>query len=321
MKPSARRIAETLLLAATSLAMLGHGGNVPTCFTNKPATRTYNVVGTCGPAGVVTVATDPCSVSLTGDDVGLPTSGNLGGSLDDGFQLYGEIDSDWSLECNAFRASATAAGAPASGAATILCRRRPGPTNPNPLANDVDWCRADLLPVTPACDLHACAPVTCAAGEHTAFGASSCCPTCVVNGPDDPIPTPPPPACHPETCAPCAAGQEMTVGTDTCCGTCQTPAPSCLDGRAQWSSEVTARLSSARACTVDADCTLIGVTSRCETACAAPIAIDQIAALATWAGARGEELCASCITAAPACATDQPSRAACTAGTCVAIGL
>lgn len=203
MNPTARRIVETLLLAGTSLALLGHGGDVPTCFAHQPATRTFNVVGTCGPPGVITVATDPCGVTLTGDDVGLPTSGNLGATLDVGFQLYGEINTDWKLECDAGPAFATDAGAPAPGEYGILCRRRPGPTNPNPLADDVDWCRADLLPVTPTCDLHACAPVTCATDEHTAFGpsaASSCCPTCVANGPSDPVPTILPPPCQRETC-------------------------------------------------------------------------------------------------------------------------
>jgi hypothetical protein len=192
MKPSSRRIGETLLLAATSLALLGHGGNVPTCFVHAPASRTYNVVGTCGPAGVVTVMTDPCSVTLTGDNVGLPTSGNLGATLDVGFQLYGTLNSYWNLECHAYPAPPGDAGAPPAGAFAILCRRRPAPANPNPNADDVDWCRADLLPVTPTCDVHACAPVTCASAEHTAFAASGCCPTCVANGPNDPIPTPPP---------------------------------------------------------------------------------------------------------------------------------
>jgi hypothetical protein len=166
MKPSARRLAETLLLAATSLSLLGHGGDVPTCFAHAPASRTFNLVGTCGPPGVITVTTDPCGVTLTGDDVGLPTSGNLGATLDVGFQLYGEINSDWKLECGAAPAFPTDAGAPAPGEYGILCRRRPGPTNPYPLADDVDWCRADLLPVTPTCDIHACAPATCSTDEQ-----------------------------------------------------------------------------------------------------------------------------------------------------------
>jgi hypothetical protein len=318
MKPSARRIVETLLLAATSLALLGHGGDVPTCFANKPASRTFNVVGTCGSPGVITVATDPCAVTLTGDDVGLPTSGNLGGTLDDGFQLYADINTDWKLECNAFPAGPTDAGAPAPGEYTILCVRRPGPTNPYPLTDDVDWCRADLMPVTPTCDIRACAPVTCTTDEHTAFAASSCCPTCVANGPDDPIPTPPPTYCHPDTCPTqsCPTGQELFKPDGTCCGTCQAPPQSCLDGRAQWSTELAAQWATARGCTVDADCALQTVSSRCETACPDAIATAQIPALITWAGARGDELCADCVTEAPACATIPPSRAVCTNGSC-----
>ena len=78
---STRRIVETLVLAGTSVLLLGHGigGSPPACLTRKGETRSYNVVGTCGPTGVVTVSWSPstfCSVTLTGDDVGLPTSGN-----------------------------------------------------------------------------------------------------------------------------------------------------------------------------------------------------------------------------------------------------
>jgi hypothetical protein len=325
MKPSGRRIVETLVLAATSLALLGHGSNVPTCFAHQSASRTFNVVGTCGAAGVITVTTDPCSVVLTGDDVGVPTSGNLGGTLDDGFQLYGELNSDWKLECSAGPAQPTDAGAPAPGEYTMYCRRRPVISNPDPVLDDIAWCQDDLLPVTPTCDLHACAPVTCSSDQHTAFAAPGCRPTCVANGPNDWIPTPLPPVCHPETCPQCAAGQEVTVPTDadagTCCGTCQTPPQSCLDGRAQWSSEVTARLPSARGCTVDDDCTIIGVTSRCETTCNQAVAGGQVGALETWAASRGEELCASCVTWPPSCTTNQAStRAVCTNGTCVLTG-
>jgi hypothetical protein len=319
MTPSVRRILETLVLAGTSLALLGHGGDVPTCFAHQPASRTFNVVGTCGPPGVITVATDPCGVTLTGDDVGLPPSGNLGGTLDDGFQLYGEIDSDWKLECDAGPVRGDA-GAAVAGAYSIGCRRRPGPTNPMPLADDVDWCRAELRPVTPTCDIHACAPVTCTTDEHTAFAASGCCPACVVNGPNDPIPVPPPPSCHPETCPSCAAGQEM-ARDGSCCGTCQTPPQTCLDGRAQWSSEVAARLASVQACAVDADCALENVASRCEITCPEAIAGDQIPALTAWAGARADELCASCVTDPPACSTNQSVRPACRNGACVTIRL
>lgn len=321
MTPSARRIVETVILAATSLSLLGHGGDVPTCFAHSPASRTFNVVGTCGPPGVITVSTDPCGVMLTGDNVGLPTSGNLGATLDKGFQLYGEVNSDWTLECNGAPASSPDAGAPAPGEYGILCRRRAGPTNPYPLAADVDWCRADLLPVTPTCDVRACAPVTCSTDEHSAF-ASGCCPTCVANSPNDPIPTTLPPPCHAETCPQsCPSGQELKVPINTCCGTCETPSQSCLDGRAQWSSELATRWASARSCTVDADCAIATVTSRCQTACNDAIASDQIAPINTWASARGDELCASCVTEAPGCATNRPSRPACSNGTCLLVGL
>jgi hypothetical protein len=322
-----RRIVETLVLAATAVFLLGHGfnggGGAPTCSTRAAESRSYNVVGTCGPAGVVTVSTDPCVVVVTGDDVGLPTSGRVAADLDYGFHLSRSIDSDWNVECDAVPGYRTDGGAAPDGALGLLCRRYPSATNPAPLATDVDWCVADVRPVTPTCDIHACAAVTCASGEHTAFGASSCCPTCVPDGPDDPLPIPPPPICHRETCPQsCPAGQEPSVPQrDICCGTCQTPPQECLDGRAQWLTELTTAWAAARACAADADCTITAVGSQCQTACPDAIAVDQIGTLSTWAGTRGAELCAACTTQAPACPALPPARPGCSNGTCVLIPL
>ena len=319
MNASSRRIVETVVLAGTAVLLLGHGGNIPTCFTYAATSRTYNVVGTCGPAGVITVATTPCAVTVTGDDVGLPSSGNLGATLDDGFDLYGSINSDWDLECGAGSASRVDAGA--AGTLLLTCGRHPSPSNPAVSNDPVDWCQAQLVPVTPTCDIHACAPVTCSSQEHTAFAASGCCPTCVANGPNDIIPVLPPPVCHRETCPQsCPAGQEF-MATGACCDTCKAPAQQCLDGRAQWRTEVQDRWASARACATDADCTISTVGSQCETACPGAIATDQIAALASWAAMRGTELCASCDTTPPGCPAVPPSRPACTNGACVTIGL
>jgi len=319
MNRSTRRIVETLVLTSTAVLLLGHGGSIPTCFTHATMSRTYNVVGTCGPAGVITVATTPCSVTVTGDDVGLPSSGNLGATLDDGFDLYGTINSDWDLECGAGSASRVDAGA--AGTLLLTCARRPSPSNPAVASDPVDWCQAQLVPVTSTCDIHACPAVTCASQEHTAFAASGCCPICVANGPNDIIPVPPPPVCHRETCPQsCPAGEEF-MATGACCATCKAPSQQCLDGRAQWLTEVQDRWSSARACAVDADCTISTVGSQCATACPDAIATDQISALASWAAARGAELCATCDTTAPGCPAFPPSRPACSNGTCITIGL
>lgn len=321
MSQPARRIVETLVLAATTVLLIGHGGDVPTCFTHAVESRTFNIVGTCGPAGVVTVTTSPCSITLTGDDVGLPTSGNLGGTLNDGFQLYGSVNNDWKLECDA--GPAWDAGAYPAGAFVLDCRRRLAYYDPGISTDPVEWCRAELWPVTPTCDIHACAPATCSSAEHTAFSASGCCPACVANGPNDILPVPPPPLCHRDTCPQsCPAGQEVFTPANACCGTCQTPSQVCLDGRAQWVTELEARWSSARVCAQDADCTITAVSSRCgETTCNDAIAVDQLSTLVTWAAARGEELCPDCTTEAATCSTNQPARPVCSKGTCVLTGL
>jgi len=330
MNQSTRRIVETLVLAATAVLTLGHGigGSPPACLTRKGETRSYNVVGTCGPTGVVTVSWSPstfCSVTLTGDDVGLPTSGDLSTDLNAGFGLTGSINLDWDLECSAFPPLSADAGVPAAaGALSLGCVRRPSLANPTVSPDRVPWCQGDLLPVTPGCDIRACPAATCSSAEHTAFPASGCCPVCVPNGPNDAVPTPPPPVCHIETCPQsCPAGQELFYPTDpdTCWGTCQTPSQQCLDGRSQWLSEVEARWASALACTVDADCTISSVGSRCEATCADAIAINQISDLSIWAGDRGNELCASCNSQPAACPPIPPLRPACTNGACVLVGL
>jgi hypothetical protein len=321
-----RRIVETLVLAATTVCLIGHGGPVPTCYVRNGESRVYNVVGTCGPAGVVTVtwsASNFCSVALTGDNVGLPSSGNLGDNLAGGFDLYGSIDSDWDLVCSAVPPVASDASAPAAGTLTLGCYRRPSAGNPSPSTSPVAWCHGELLPVTPTCDLRACPVVNCSSQEHTAFAASGCCPVCVVNGPNDPVPVPPPPVCHRDSCPQsCPAGQELFTPLDACCGTCQVPLQSCLDGRAQWRSEVATRLSSARVCTLDADCAIASIGSRCDSTCVDALAIDQIPTLSMWSSARGDELCASCNTQAPtACPPGQPVRPVCSNGTCAVMPL
>jgi hypothetical protein len=159
--------------------------------------------------------------------------------------------------------------------------------------------------------------VACAINEHTAFQAPRCCPTCVVNGPNDVIPVPPPPVCHPDECPACPAGQEV-LSTDTTCCACQAPPQSCLDGRTQWLAEVNARWSSsAVSCAVDADCVITSVASRCETTCYGAIADAQVAALTTWAAGRADELCASCTTEPPICPGGALTPAVCSMGTCV----
>jgi hypothetical protein len=326
MKQPTRRMIETLVLAATTVCLIGHGGPLPTCYVRDGETRSYNVVGTCGPAGVVTVtwsSSNFCSVALTGDNVGLPSSGNLGDNLADGFDLCGAVNSDWDLVCGAYPPAATDGGASAAGTLTVGCFRRPSAGNPSPSATSVPWCQGELLPVTPTCNLHACPAVTCSSAEHTAFSASGCCPVCVANGQSDPVPATPPPVCHINTCPQsCPTGQEMFTPADACCGTCQAPSPACLDGRAQWLTEVTTRWSSARACTVDADCTITAVGSRCTSTCIDAIAPDQISTLSLWAGQRGNELCSSCITqGSTTCPANQSARPACNNGTCVMIGL
>jgi hypothetical protein len=319
-----RRVVETLVLAATAIFLIGHGGPVGTCFLSSGESRAYNVVGTCGPAGVVTASrptNDICAVTLTGDDVGLPSSGNLANNLKDGFDLYGSINSDWDLECTAYPPSAPDAGATAPGALMVGCTRRPSAGNPTTSTDRVDWCRGELLPVTPTCDIHACPAVNCSGNEHTAFPASGCCPACVPNGPDDPLPVAPRDVCHRETCPQsCPAGEEFFTPGDTCCSTCQKPPQECLDGRAQWQGEVAARWSSARACAVDADCTTTAFGSPCGSTCIDVIATDQVSTLNMWAEIRGNELCASCNTQAAACPAGQLTRPVCSNGSCVMMG-
>jgi hypothetical protein len=331
MKPLARRMVETLVLAATSVCLIGHGvGQVPPCYDHSGETRSYNVVGTCGPAGVVTVSwsrSNFCALELTGDNVGLPSSGTVEDRLDSGFYLTGAINSDWDQYCTISPPSVTDAGPPpagvsAAGTLAAACRRHPSASNPYVYTTDPPWCQATLEPVTTGCNLKTCPAVACSSQEHTAFATSGCCPVCVANGPNDAVPTTPPVVCHPETCPQgCPAGQEMFTSDNACCGTCQAPSQECLDGRAQWQSEVTTRWLAARICTIDADCTITAIGSSCETTCIDAIAIDQIATVSLWAGDLGSRLCASCNTQGAGCANNPSVRPVCNSGICVMIVL
>ena len=331
MKPFTRRFFETLALAATSVCLIGHGvGRIPPCYDHSGETRSYNVVGTCGPAGVVTVSwsqSDFCALELTGDIVGLPSSGMVDDRLASGFTLSGSINSDWDQYCDisppsVTDAGATPAGTSAAGTLVATCVRHASASNTYIYTTDPPWCQATLVPVTTGCNLKACPAVTCTSQEHTAFAPSGCCPVCVANGPDDAVPTTPPVVCHPETCSlGCPPGQEMFTPAGECCGVCQVPSQACLDGRAEWRSEVTTRWLTARACAVDADCTITAIGSSCETTCIDAIAIDQIATISLWAGELGNQLCASCNTQGAGCANSPSVRPVCNGGTCTMIVL
>lgn len=323
--PKARSALEVLSLAATGLCLLGHGfnGSAPSCDSREGQAATYNVTGTCGPAGVITVKQpgQSCQLDVTGDDVGLPNSGsNQWVDTSDGFWLSGSPTSDWYVHCSADPAGRTDAGATVPGQMILSCRAHASLSGSQPQDPvNQDWCRGDLVPVTETCDLRACPKPSCTRGQHAILSQPSCCAVCVDDTPADVVPPPMPEACHPEKCSTtCPAGEETNIDGGVCCGWCQPVPQTCLDGRALWRSEVATRWKTVRACNVDEDCTLTVAAGACGNTCLDAIAVAQIASFSAWAASRSPELCPTCFghAAPPDCADEQIRGAVCIGGTC-----
>jgi hypothetical protein len=322
--PKARSLVELLLLSGTAICLLGHGFNssAPSCDERNGQTASYNVTGTCGPAGVITVTQSnlACRLEITGDQVGLPASGNPWGKIGDGFSLSGSLDGDWDVTCATELAGTTDASVTLPGELLVSCRRYPAGTNPAPDSPTYqDWCRADLVPVTQTCDLHTCPTPACPRGQHTVLSQPRCCVVCVDDTPADVIPGMQPDACRPEKCPKdCPAGQEINIDGGVCCGSCQPVAQTCLDGRALWRSEVATKWKTALVCNVDVDCTLTVAGGVCGSSCLDAIAVAQISSFSAWANARSKELCSTCFgqSAATDCSDDQIRGSICSNGTC-----
>ncbi|KYF54953.1 hypothetical protein BE08_40105 [Sorangium cellulosum] len=67
--------------------MMGHGcneSNESICEEAGPTEAVFEVTGSCGPSGRITVSSQlgTCAMTVTGDDVGLPMEGNRSYAID-----------------------------------------------------------------------------------------------------------------------------------------------------------------------------------------------------------------------------------------------
>jgi hypothetical protein len=299
-----RRRAEALFIIVTGLALVAHGGNEQLCAVYDARSETYNAVGSCG-VGVVKLEqpAGSCGLQLTGDDLGLPRSGN--------------VDADVPLSEGRWRlVERTGEGE------RFIC----SPKEPEPGANRLEVecyeghytsprpvCSLTLVPAD-SCDLDACSRVQCEPGFHPELGEDDCCPVCVAD--------PPPPVsqdpCADVSCAECPNGTVAVTQPGECCRTCRAiDLEACAVGREQYDAWKADFLEPHLACEQDDDCTYASVGDWCRYTC--PLAINKYQMGAAFAGLNdeAEELCSTCPLPEISCPEFDPSTAvACVEGRC-----
>ncbi len=280
------RPVQLLVLSATALALLGHAvDGPPSCLWKDGESYDYNVVGTCGEPGVITVkrSSSSCSVEVTGDEVGLPREGNLVSKLSGGFDLYGMLNEDWNLNCSVAQS--------VDGQQQLSCYR----TEAWPPHSQTAWCEATLYPATGDCHLDDCTVPNCDAAEHLARPAGACCPVCEADLPTTAKPTALPDLCENNGClSSCPDGQELVQSSQTCCPSCVTQPQSCLDGRDTFRKEAAQGVLDALDCQQDLDCSIFATGSRCGGACPAVMSVSGFLALQDELQPLAEQWCSTC---------------------------
>lgn len=305
---------ELVALMATGASLVAHGGSLPICGLNDAESITVNVTGDCGPAGVVTItlAEASCSVSVSGDQTGLPRSGQSSNGLRSGFSLQASEEGGVERRCTAEKQ------ADAEDTYKLSCgvRRIGGSPYWTPA------CEAELSPVSDQCDLRQCAPLACPDGQEPRSVAGACCPVCVEPPPQvEPPPLPVDPCADVVCPSACPEGQELAYTGAGCCAECITQSAACLEQRDAFEPERAATLAQARACETDLDCSFTQVWTRCSPGCPVPIAVNAIGMTHETLRLAAEEACADCLPAEPQCRSEEymTGRAACVDGLCVGI--
>ncbi|AUX30643.1 MULTISPECIES: hypothetical protein [Sorangium] len=299
---------ELVALIATGASLVAHGGDIPTCVLNDAESITVNVTGDCGPAGVVTIKLEDasCSVSVSGDQTGLPRSGYSRSGLSSGFSLRADEADGFERGCTAIKQ------ADAEDTYKLSCYvGRKGGSRSSTLA-----CEAELSPVSGECDLRQCAPLACPDGQEPRSAAGACCPVCA-----EPPPVPVGPCADVVCPSACPEGQELVYTGAGCCAECITQSAACFEQRDAFEPERAATLALARACQTDLDCTFTLLWTRCGPSCAVPIAGNAIGTTYETLRLAAEETCPDCLPAEHQCSSEQTmtGRPACVDGACVGI--
>jgi hypothetical protein len=310
MKKWMLRKLEVVALMATAVSLVAHGGDIPTCGLRDAETIEVNVTGDCGMPGVMTFsrADSVCSVTVAGDDTGLPRSGNTGDAIRYGFDLYGNGD-DVERHCSVDPKPE------AEGSFSVSCyAKRSGSSNSTKV------CDAELSPVTKECDLASCDALKCPEGQEPRSAIGACCPVCI-----EPPVLPEPPMVPQSPCAgvecpgSCAADEELVWNGDECCPECLAQSEVCLEQRVAFAPQLEETLKGTRQCEQDQDCTFTVLWTRCAPACPEPIAISALGATHETLQLAAEQQCSDCLPAESNCSAEQnmPGRPACVDGLCV----
>lgn len=279
-----------LIMALTAMALIGHGGGSceDICSLRDAESVSFHVVGTCGPAGRVTLTTTAgeCGLEISGDDVGVPRSGDVGSIRSGGWRT-----ADAQLSCSTFRIDSSD-----DQRFHMRC-----------VAQGEERCEAFFIDTQQQCDVGACVVNTCEAGFKLDLAAGECCPRCVECSGCVP-PRPEPDAAQPE---PDAAIEVM-------------PAV-CAAGRAEYQMFYAQVIAGRDRCTTDGECEVTAVHNECASHCGLVVNEDVFDGAACDGGDcidvedalddYADDACAYCDTPLP-CALDVLATARCVEGIC-----
>ncbi|MBN2718264.1 MAG: hypothetical protein JXX14_20635 [Deltaproteobacteria bacterium] len=300
-----RHIVTTLLFVAAALALIGHGaGNPPDCWFENEKTRVFNFVGSCAPAGIVTLKSDEfsCSATLTGNDLGyIPSDVTFFDDSNGGFKTDGNLNSDYTISCSASEQSGTDDLHLVCSAVPKIDDRR---------NESVKWCEGSFREVATGCDIRQCDSVTCGEDEHVVMG-DDCCAVCRTQEALDETDSESdddthkdyiePPETLPQLCVPnecidsCEEGYDLLYkNTGDCCPVCVEITASCIAGREAMWEQVAAGLATYTACEADTDCAVFQMGSRCGASCPAVMSISAYPAFNSALQIIASENCAEC---------------------------
>jgi hypothetical protein len=304
-----RRYFESLAIIGTGLALVAHGGSERLCALSNAESVDFDVVGTCGPSGHVTVSTKDgqCGLDVTGDDVGVPTHGDAGSIRSGGWHTEGAVASRGgeTLSCATYHVDTTD-----DNRFVMSC-----------YGDGKKQCESYFIDVSENCDVDACTVTECRDGFMMELPPGECCPrcvecsTCVYESEPDPEPT-----CDPTQCPQsCEDGFELTDVGDDCCLSC-TPVidlEACEAGRAEYQREFDAQLSTFLPCSSDAECMVIQASDACAVHCDLLVGGASFGQPFAMLSESAAELCLACPAPESNCSPIPPPTAQCVEGTCV----
>jgi hypothetical protein len=303
-----RRCFETGVLGLTALALVGHGGSERLCTLQDAERVNYSVIGSCGPAGEVTVSTEEasCGLAIAGDDVGVPTQGEAGGVRSGGWTVTGPTLSGKELRCTAYADSDDRSHL------EMTC-----------FDGQHEACRSYFIDSAQACNVHACTVTACDPGFRLELAPQACCPTCVGCPSCIDAGPPPPPVCDPTACPQtlCDQGYEL-MDAGACCPRCDpvVDLAACQAGRTEYHALLVAQQPQFLKCQRDEECMWVTLPTRCDPPCPVPASGPNLGPPFELLRFAGNELCLHCPAPEAGCTGFRPQPLACVNGACQPAG-